>query len=972
MSFLIPEEYEMVMDSDVKEIKSEAVVLRHKKSGAKLFLLSNDDENKVFIIGFRTLPHDSTGVAHILEHSVLCGSEKFPVKDPFMELEKGSLNTFLNAMTYPDKTIYPVASCNDKDFQNLMDVYMDAVMNPNIYVNEKIFMQEGWHYEMEDKAEPLSINGVVYNEMKGAFSNADGVLDRRIKEILFPDTCYANESGGDPECIPQLTYVDFLNFHSRYYHPSNSYIYLYGDMDMTEKLEWLDKEYLSKYDTKEIDSEITKQKPFENSVEDVIEFSITEDEEEEDQYILSKSMVTGSILDKKLYIAFQILEYALLGAPGAPLKQALLDAGIGDDVYGGYDNGTLQTFFSVIAKNCRIEQKEQFLEIIDSVLGKMVDEGINRRALLAGINCYEFKYREGDYGSYPKGLMYGIQCFDSWLYDGEPLAHLEYEETFEFLKSQIDTGYFEELIKEYLLDNKHSAVVIAKPVRGLTEKRDELLAEKLADYKASLSEEEIDRIVKRTHGLKEYQDEPTPQELLEKIPLLSRSDIKRECAPIIKEEKEENGLKVIHTNIFTSKIGYLQLLFGTDVVAPDELVYLGLLRAMLGVVNTENYTYNELFNEIYIQTGGIGVDISSYMGPKTGDDFRGVIDISAKVLYANISKAFELIYELILKSDFTDYKRMYEIVAQTKARMQTYMIGSGHRTAIARAASYSSKIDYFSDCTSGISFYKFIDELEKNFDERKAETAAKLSELVQRIFTRGNLTTGYTADTEGYDMMVPEFLKFAEKLEAGRAADKEKNYELVQKNEGFKTSSMVQYVAQCGNFKKNTGLKFTGALRVLRQILSTEYLWINVRVKGGAYGCMTGFSREGESYFVSYRDPNLEKTFDVYKGIVDYVKSFDVCERDMTKYVIGTISGMDVPLNPAAKGQRAMASYMTGTGVETIQRERDEVLDADVQAIRALAPYIQAILDCGNICVVGNDAVIEKSKHIFNETTYLL
>lgn len=972
MKFLIPETYELIEDSFIKEMQSDAAILRHKKSGARLFLISNDDENKVFIAGFRTPPDDNTGVPHILEHSVLCGSKKFPVKDPFMELEKGSLNTFLNAMTYPDKTIYPVASCNDKDFQNLMDVYMDAVMNPAIYTNEKIFRQEGWHYEIDDRDAPITINGVVYNEMKGAFSNAEEVLGRQIKRALFPDTCYANESGGDPLYIPKLTYEKFLDFHSRYYHPSNSYIYLYGNMDMTEKLEWLDREYLSEYDVLDIDSSIKEQSAFDGPKDEVVEFSITEDEDPENQYFLSKSMVVGSNLDKNLYIAFQILEYALLGAPGAPLKQALLDAGIGDDIYGGYDNGIIQTMFSVMAKNCRIEQKEEFLRIIDDVLRKMAEEGINRRSLIAGINCYEFKYREADFGPYPKGLMYGIQCFDSWLYDGNPLIHLGYEDTFEFLKSQIDKGYFENLIKEYLLDNPHTVIATAKPVKGLTEKNERQLQKELDEYKASLSEEEIDNLIRETAELKKYQEEPAPQELLEKIPLLSRSDIKRECAPIIKEEKKVGDIDVIHTNIFTSKIGYLQLLFGTNVVRPDELPYLGLLKSMLGAVNTENYTYLELFNQIYIETGGIDTELSSYSGPKTGDDFFGAFDISAKVLYSKIGSAFEIIREIILKSDFTDYKRMAEIIAQIKARMQSRMIGGGHSTASLRAASYYSKTAYFAEATGGISFYRFIDELEKHFEERKEETAAKLGELVKRIFTRGNMIVGYTADDEGYSLMKTELEKFAESLPDGKAEDVPKDYELVQKNEGFRTSSGVQYVALSGNFKMAAGLKYTGALRILKQILNCEYLWINVRVKGGAYGCMNNFSRDGEGCFVSYRDPNIEKTLDVYRGVVDYVKNFDVCERDMTKYIIGTISNSDTPLTPSAKGQRAMASYLTGTGTETLQREREQVIDASAEDIRNLAPYVQAILDCGNICVVGNDAAVEKAKDIFKETVYLL
>lgn len=434
--------YEILKEQEIPELNSQAVILRHKKSGARLFLLSNDDENKVFTIGFRTPPEDSTGLPHILEHSVLCGSRKFPAKDPFVELAKGSLNTFLNAMTYPDKTVYPVASCNDQDFQNLMDVYLDAVFYPNIYQNEKIFRQEGWHYELEEEDGELGLNGVVYNEMKGEFSSPESILDRFTRNVLFPDTCYAFESGGDPKEIPKLSYEQFLAFHRHYYHPSNSYIYLYGDMDREEKLKWLDEAYLSRFDAIEVDSEIRYQAPFEAPVEKTVYFPITEDQSEEEESYLSVNLVTGTDLDKDLYVAFPILEYALISAPGAPLKQALLDAGIGNDVFGGYESGILQPYFSVAVKGAGAEKKEAFLAVVEKTLRKMAKEGVNRKALEAGINYYEFKYREADYGSFPKGLMYGLQCFDSWLYDeSDPLMHLAYAETFRSLKAKAEEGY---------------------------------------------------------------------------------------------------------------------------------------------------------------------------------------------------------------------------------------------------------------------------------------------------------------------------------------------------------------------------------------------------------------------------------------------------------------------------------------------------------------------------------------------------
>ncbi|MBP3926315.1 MAG: insulinase family protein, partial [Clostridium sp.] len=570
--------YQVIKDKKVNELNSDAMILEHKKTGARIFLLSNDDENKVFCIGFRTPPSDSTGVPHILEHSVLCGSAKFPVKDPFVELVKGSLNTFLNAMTYPDKTVYPVASCNAKDFQNLMDVYMDAVLHPNIYKEEKIFRQEGWHYEMESVDGPLTLNGVVYNEMKGAFSSPEGVLDRYTQNTLFPDNCYTFESGGAPEEIPSLTYEDFLQFHRTYYHPSNSFIYLYGDMDMAEKLDWLDKEYLCHYDRQPVDSVIHMQKPFAAPVEREIFYPITENEPEEHATYLSLNTVVGDDLDPVLYMAFQILEYILLDAPGAVLKKELVEAGIGQDVLGSYENGILQPYFSVIAKDADKEQKDEFVSVVKNTLRRLADDGINRKSLLAGINYYEFRYREADYGNAPKGLMYGLQCLDSWLYDGDPLMHLEYENTFAYLKKAVEEGYFEQLIRTYLLDNPFEAVIVVSPKRNLTAIEDEKLRVKLEAYKDSLSEEELSRIVRETRELKEYQDIPSPKEDLEKIPLLRREDIDPEPEKLCLAEQTMDGTTVLCHEMFTSGIGYLRVMFDTSRVPSEDLPYVGLLK----------------------------------------------------------------------------------------------------------------------------------------------------------------------------------------------------------------------------------------------------------------------------------------------------------------------------------------------------------------------------------------------------------
>lgn len=962
--------YQVIKDKKVNELNSDAMILEHKKTGARIFLLSNDDENKVFCIGFRTPPSDSTGVPHILEHSVLCGSAKFPVKDPFVELVKGSLNTFLNAMTYPDKTVYPVASCNVKDFQNLMDVYMDAVLHPNIYKEEKIFRQEGWHYEMESVDGPLTLNGVVYNEMKGAFSSPEGVLDRYTQNTLFPDNCYTFESGGAPEEIPSLTYEDFLQFHRTYYHPSNSFIYLYGDMDMAEKLDWLDKEYLCHYDRQPVDSVIHMQKPFAAPVEREIFYPITESEPEEHATYLSLNTVVGDDLDPVLYMAFQILEYVLLDAPGAVLKKELVEAGIGQDVLGSYENGILQPYFSVIAKDADKEQKDEFVSVVKNTLRRLADDGINRKSLLAGINYYEFRYREADYGNAPKGLMYGLQCLDSWLYDGDPLMHLEYENTFAYLKKAVEEGYFEQLIRTYLLDNPFEAMIVVSPKRNLTAIEDEKLRVKLEAYKDSLSEEELSRIVRETRELKEYQDIPSPKEDLEKIPLLRREDIAPEPEKLCLKERVIDGTTVLCHEMFTSGIGYLRVMFDTSRVPSEDLPYVGLLKAVLGYVDTKEHTYSDLSDEINLNSGGISLSMNSYVDLKDPQKFTGLFIASARVLYEKLDFGFSAIAEILLDSVLRDSRRLGEIVAETKSRSQMRLNSASHSAAVARATSYFSPSSAYNDRTGGIAFYQFVEDLAKNYEERKEALIQKLEETAARLFTRENLIISYTADEKGMEALEASLRKFKDRLPAGDGTVYPFVWEKGNKNEGFLTSSQVNYVARCGSFT-DSGLEYTGALKTLKVILGYDYLWLNVRVKGGAYGVMNGAGRSGEGYFVSYRDPNVKETNEVYEGVISYLENFDADERDMTKYVIGTISDLDAPLLPPYKGSKADSAWFSGVTDEMLLKERQQILAVRPEDIRALAGVIRAILATGSLCVIGNAEKIKEHKEMFGEVRNL-
>ncbi len=964
--------YKIIEKRDVKDLNSQGYILEHIKTGAKVCLLSNDDENKVFTIGFRTPPSDSTGVPHIMEHSVLCGSKKFPTKDPFVGLAKGSLNTFLNAMTYPDKTVYPVASCNDKDFQNLMDVYLDAVFYPNIYEREQIFKQEGWHYELESEEDDIIINGVVYNEMKGVFSSADDMLEREIMNSLFPDTAYSYESGGDPEVIPELTYEQFLDFHKKYYHPSNCYIYLYGDMDMAEKLDYIDKEYLSSYDKLEIDSEIKLQKSFDKTKYSEISYSITNEEPMEDNTYLSYNTVVDTVLNQKLYVAFQIIEYALLLAPGAVLNQTLLDKGIGQDIQGSYENGSLQPYFSVIAKNANVEQLDEFINTIKEVLMDVSKNGFDKKALLAAVNHYEFKYREADFGSYPKGLMYGLQAFDSWLYDEKaPFMHIEQNNTFSFLREQIETNYFEELVGKYLLNNNHSSIVVVKPERGLTVKMDNALKEKLKAYKDSLSEDEIKAIVKDTKALKKYQEEPSTKEELDTLPVLKIEDIKKEVLPFTYKENKIGDVIALTHDIFTNGIGYLTLCFDITNISFDLWPYVGILKNIIGLISTENYNYSELFNEININTGGITFATASYVDAKDTEKFRMMFEARAKVKFDQLSYAFNMIEEMIFRSDFDDTKRIKELLFMLKSRLQGSLVSSGHTTAALRALSYSSKKAAISEKMSGVDFYHIIDELCENFDEKKDDCISKLKFVMQQIFTKEALFVDYIALDSEYERLEKEVKAFVPKLYDAIEDKEAKQVVLEKKNEGLKTASKVQYVATAGNFKA-AGLPYTGSLKVLKTMMAYDYLWINVRVKGGAYGCMNSYNKSGDSFLVSYRDPNLEKTFEIFEGTAKYLEEYDTDERDMTKYIIGTIAEMDTPLTPSSKGVRSMSAYLCNDTIENAQRERDEVLATGVPEIRNLSKYLDAIVKQHNICVVGSEEKIENVKEMFGTVENLL
>ena len=964
--------YEIIREENLSDIRSAGYLLRHKKTGARVMLIENDDENKVFNIAFRTPPKNSTGVAHILEHSVLCGSREFPLKDPFVELVKGSLNTFLNAMTYPDKTCYPVASCNDQDFQNLMHVYLDAVFYPNIYKKEEIFRQEGWSYQLEDTEGPLKYNGVVYNEMKGAFSSPDEVLEREIMNSLFPDTPYGCESGGDPNHIPELSYEEFLQFHKTYYHPSNSYIYLYGNMDMAEKLEFIDEHYLSAFEKLEVDSDLPLQPAFIERKELQLEYPVSESENEEGNAYLAYSTVVGDASDELTAMAFEVLDYALLSAPGAPLKQALLDAQIGMDVYGSYDDGILQPYFDIVAKGTDPDKKEKFVEIIRTTLEDIVKNGIDKKALKAGINYMEFRYREADFSAWPKGLMYGLDIFGSWLYsDEKAFSHVKLIPVFEKLKALSGERYFEDLIQKYLLDNPHGSVITLVPSKGLAARREKALEEQLQAKLEKMTQEEKETLVEKTKALVEYQEAEEEPGSEKCIPMLKREDIKKEAAGFTNEELDVSGSLFLYHEVPTNGISYLDLMFDLKNLDPEDVPYLGLLKSVLGFVDTAHFSYGELSNEINAETGGISCGVEVFDRADSTEEYKAVFSVRGKVMYPRIDVLFRMIREILNTSKLDDGKRLYEIIARVKSRAQANLVSAGHSTAVLRGASYSSPMAAFQDEMAGVGYYQFIEKLEKEFDSRKEELVKKLTALMTEILRPELLCVSYTGERESLDTVMKQVKALKDTLHTEAAEASSKPMSCEKKNEGFTTSGQVQYVARTGNFRKK-GYEYTGALDILKVALSYDYLWMNLRVKGGAYGCMSGFKRSGESYFVSYRDPHLKRTLEVYEGIPEYVRTFQADEREMTKYIIGTISGKDVPRTPQMQGSISKTAYFCGITEEMMQKERDQILNADVEDIRNLAPLVEAILSDDAVCVVGSETAIEKEREIFKEIKSLI
>lgn len=951
--------------SHIEEVNSDAYVMEHVKSGARLMYLDNDDDNKVFYIAFRTTPDNSKGVPHIMEHSTLCGSRKYPLKEPFVELAKGSLNTFLNAITWPDKTMYPIASRNDVDFHNLMDVYLDAVFYPNCLKNPQILMQEGWHYELENKEAPLTYNGVVYNEMKGALSSPEAIMEDRAMDKLFPDTTYGVESGGDPEVIPTLSFREFTEFHRRFYHPSNSYIYLYGDMDIDKTLEYLDGEYLSAFDRRNVDSMVKTQAPFGKRISVTAPYGIAENEDTEGKAIHALYNAFNDHMSTMDSLAFRILNYVLIDMDGAPLKQAVLDAGLGSDLSGSYGDSYKQPVWIVEVTGAEVDKQQAFADVVDSTLRSIALKGLDKDMLEAALNRTEFTARENDYQGRPKGLFYGVRAMDLWLYDRDPMEALRYIDDINTLRDNLKTNYFENLLLRYVIKNPHQVLITMKPEKGLTEKMNRETSEKLAAFKSSLSDEQLDEIMASTKALKERQASGETEEALETIPLLSRKDLKRTVEEEVLEKENVSGMDHFHFDVHTNGITYLNLYFPLSGLTEEDIPYAILLSTLLRSLSTTKHSYGELARLSNAYTGGMSFAVNGYGKVEDTNAYLPALTVRAKALTAKADKLLDLLGEVINHTLFTDTKRLKELILQEKSEWDMTAFSRGHSLVMTRLTSYFSRGGEFAE-QSGLSYYYFLADLARKFDGEKEKLVAKLEEVSRKIFTRSGLFFETIGEEEEKKAVLSNLSLLVDDMEEGEKKEPRPfSFPPAEKNEAFRTSGKVQYVAKGGNFKSH-GFAYTGALKVMETILRYEYLWKKVRVLGGAYGAFTQFLRDGTAILCSYRDPNLAETLKAYEDLPAYLENLTLSDREMTKYVIGTMAAAETQLTPSMKGERAMVHYLSGNTRESRMKIRDEVINCQVEDIRKLAPLVESVMKDPYICVMGSEDKIERDKALFD------
>lgn len=934
----------------IAELDATLIEMVHTKSGARLAWLKRDDPNKLFSIAFKTVPWDDTGVFHILEHSVLCGSKKYPLKEPFVDLLKGSLHTFLNAITFEDKTMYPISSRNEADFLHLTEVYLDAVFAPALYTNPNIFRQEGWHYEIRKEEDMPTYKGVVFNEMKGAYSSVDRVANMGLEQMLFPDTCYCCESGGNPKHIPDLTYEQFKATHAKFYHPSNALIFLDGDLPIEKTLKLMDEDYLSHYDVCNPGIKITYQVPTPGAFRQVeYEVAPGEDTAEKCQLAIGKLITRWD--EKEKNIALNVLFDAVAGSNEAPFNKAILSSKLAQDFSLELNDGIAQCAVMAYARNTEADRKDAILSVIRDTAKKLVSEGIDRKELEASINRMEFHNREHEE---PQGLLNAIISMDSWLYGGDPAMYLEQAETFTALREKLNTSYFEDLLAEALLDEAHNQVLLVTPSETLGEVTRKEEEARLATAKASWSGETVARLVAENESLDKWQQTPDTPAQKATLPHLTLDEIEKEPEALPTDTHQVGDITVMTRKSAASGITYINAFFSAADLALEDLAAVDMATGLLGVLPTRSHSAQELQREIKSRLGSLSAELMLPAPRNQADVVLPMIHIHASALDEKVADAIELMIEVMTETDFTDDERIRENLLQTEDSMRQGIIMAGHRMSMRRSAAHSSAACAATEAARGFTAYQWVKKMNKAYDENKADFARVCKLLQQQLTVSSRMTVSFTGVCD--DALVT---RLADSLPTGEPVCREARYPYEgQAKEAILIPAGISYAAMSGNVLPYGG-SYTGASIALSNILSFDYLWNEVRVKGGAYG--TGFQcgAGGNIGFYSYRDPNGVKTLDVYKKSTDYLADLCKGNPDMEKFIIGSISSTEPLMSAEGKADAADTLYLTGVTYEDRRKTRAQLLSASKETLADMIPVLEKAYEGSSACVIGNQAALE-------------
>jgi presequence protease len=951
--------FELIKGQEIPELKTKAFLYRHIKTGAELLSLKNDDENKVFGITFRTPPSDSTGVPHILEHSVLCGSRKFPVKEPFVELLKGSLHTFLNAMTYPDKTCYPVASQNLRDFYNLVDVYLDAVFHPRL--TPFVLQQEGWHYELEKEEDALTIKGVVFNEMKGVYSSPDNLINEYSMRSLFPDTTYGLDSGGDPRQILELTFEQFMGFHSKYYHPSNARIFFYGDDDTDGSLSIVD-QYLEEYNQSEVDSNITLQKPFSGSKRIIRLFAAGDEGGKIPKGMITLNWLLPETSRKELNLALHILAYILLGMAGSPLRKALIESGLGEDLVGaGLESELKQMFFSIGLKGIDLDNADRIRDLIINTLRGLVQKGIDSETIKAALNTVEFRLRENNTGAYPRGLSLMLRAMTTWLHNEDPLSLIAFEAPLKAIKSGVDDKkrFFEDMINELILNNPHMTCLLLKPDTGLLEKEKAAEQKKLEKAKNEMSSVDIQSVLENTRELKSAQEKPDTPEALATIPMLKLQDLERKNKIIPLESIDQKGTPVLYHDLFTNGIAYMDIGFDLRALPQRYLPYIHLLGRSLFEIGTEKEDYVALTQRISSKTGGI-YSTTHISDIKASKESTSWLFVRGKAMLDHTSDMLDIIKDVLTMVKLDNRDRFRQMALEAKARAEQKLVPEGHRIVNMRLRSHYGQADRIAEETSGLSYLFFLRKLVSEIDQNWPSVLSDLTEIYRLLINQNSMLVNVTLDSKGWSSFQPQVKEFIDLIPSLDKSKEAWSFAELPAFEGLTIPSQVNYVGKAMNLY-NTGYKYHGSAHVICRFLRNSWLWDRVRVQGGAYGSFCLFDRlTGTLTMVSYRDPNTMKTVDIFDQSSKFLRDIDLSDDELTKGIIGAIGDIDDYKLPDAKGYSSMAQYLAKVTDEDRQQVRDEVMGTTKEDFKKFADVLEEFKTEGIVKILGSGKSIEE------------